>query len=830
MSAKNQSLSINLIMNSAINGTNFLQTSVNKLHTYAKKVENIALLGRTKFPTLHSNVNKLSVGLGGLKRQTAKISANPINLGLSGSHQKLKLVKKDITSIAQKSREARNYSKLWADDLKRGSAYANTKVKQTGGYISTKAKVGATIATAGVLGAMSTLNPIDKAIEFESAMAEVVKATNATKPQRLQLRNNILNQVSKGSLLEPSQIAEIQASGGRSGVSIADLPQFTNMVSKASIALDIKDYGVVARDFSKMAERMNVPISKVDVFTNSFTALENSGSNSGVDMINTTARLSNRYKMLDFKPKNASAISNYMNTLEVTPELAASSFKILTDRMIQTNSQFGYFDRLKTQGAGSLKGIIKDITSSMNNGQIIKAFGTKGAGIITAMSGNFKTLDKSLAVVGTKQMRIEFDEKYKPKKLIGGLGNFMSAVDNEYKVKTGTTEARETMARGKTTVGMIGVGDELKKPYIALYEATSQAITGVTLFYKSNKELINTLAPIALGIGATALAIKAISTVLNPFIGLARGAWKFRSQLKTGAIFAYKIALSGLSATGRVVGLAMGSVATMIRGFSLATSLATAKQWLFNIALNANPIGLVIAGVGALITAGVLLYKNWDTIKAKASVIWTSITNTIKSPFVSLFSWIENKFNAVMGIVNKVKSIASNVSNLGSTALNGVKNGASNAWSSTKNYFGFGESKSQTLKPVKSINSPWSVDYKSPVNNPTYKKVSGGIEPLSTPQAMNDFSIPTLKLQTLDEATAEAEETGRQKMIRNAQAVAEVNAQVNPNSQKTITNHFNISVTSTDGVIDEDALMAQFVRIRNKVEHEEQDLQFSDVG
>ncbi len=38
-----------------------------------------------------------------------------------------------------------------------------------------------------------------------------------------------------------------------------------------------------------------------------------------------------------------------------------------------------------------------------------------------------------------------------------------------------------------------------------------------------------------------------------------------------------------------------------------------------------SPIGLVILAIGALITVGILLYKNWDTIKAKAQELWDKL-------------------------------------------------------------------------------------------------------------------------------------------------------------------------------------------------------------
>lgn len=47
-----------------------------------------------------------------------------------------------------------------------------------------------------------------------------------------------------------------------------------------------------------------------------------------------------------------------------------------------------------------------------------------------------------------------------------------------------------------------------------------------------------------------------------------------------------------------------------------ATKAWTAAQWLWNAALNANPIGLIITAIAGAIAIGYALYKNWDKLKA----------------------------------------------------------------------------------------------------------------------------------------------------------------------------------------------------------------------
>lgn len=61
-----------------------------------------------------------------------------------------------------------------------------------------------------------------------------------------------------------------------------------------------------------------------------------------------------------------------------------------------------------------------------------------------------------------------------------------------------------------------------------------------------------------------------------------------------------------------------------------------------------GPIGVVIAVVAALVAAGVALYQNWDTVKAKASELWENIKSTfdnIKKHVTDAVEKIKSAFN-----------------------------------------------------------------------------------------------------------------------------------------------------------------------------------------
>lgn len=69
---------------------------------------------------------------------------------------------------------------------------------------------------------------------------------------------------------------------------------------------------------------------------------------------------------------------------------------------------------------------------------------------------------------------------------------------------------------------------------------------------------------------------------------------------------------------------------------AIAIHAVTAAQWLWNIAMTANPIGLIIVGIAALIAIGILVWKNWDKIAAFFKVIWENI----KVAFISAKDFI----------------------------------------------------------------------------------------------------------------------------------------------------------------------------------------------
>lgn len=66
-------------------------------------------------------------------------------------------------------------------------------------------------------------------------------------------------------------------------------------------------------------------------------------------------------------------------------------------------------------------------------------------------------------------------------------------------------------------------------------------------------------------------------------------------------------------------------------------------------------IGAIVVGVGAAVAAGVALYKNWDTIKKKASELWKNIQTTFENIKKSISEKIEAAKEAVKKAIDAIK-------------------------------------------------------------------------------------------------------------------------------------------------------------------------------
>ncbi|WP_102693828.1 hypothetical protein [Rummeliibacillus pycnus] len=83
------------------------------------------------------------------------------------------------------------------------------------------------------------------------------------------------------------------------------------------------------------------------------------------------------------------------------------------------------------------------------------------------------------------------------------------------------------------------------------------------------------------------------------------------------AVVAFKGIMAGLTV--------ISTINTLMKAYRTGTLIATAAQWNLNAALLANPIGLIVVAIAALIGIIVVLVRNWDTVTKKTKQFWRAI-------------------------------------------------------------------------------------------------------------------------------------------------------------------------------------------------------------
>lgn len=170
-----------------------------------------------------------------------------------------------------------------------------------------------------------------------------------------------------------------------------------------------------------------------------------------------------------------------------------------------------------------------------------------------------------------------------------------------------------------------------------------------------------------------------------------------------GVILAYLLpALVTMSAqlviqAGQWVVATAQMVAYNVAGTALstATKIWTAVQWAWNAAMSANPIGIVIAALVALVAAVVLAYQNsetfrnivqaawegiqtavstaWEVLQTIFTAIWDFVGNILVGTFNALVSVVSTVFNTIGAIISAVwNNVISPIFNFWHTMITGV--------------------------------------------------------------------------------------------------------------------------------------------------------------
>jgi tape measure domain-containing protein len=198
-----------------------------------------------------------------------------------------------------------------------------------------------------------------------------------------------------------------------------------------------------------------------------------------------------------------------------------------------------------------------------------------------------------------------------------GAGKYAKAFDNANGSWQQTwSNFRDTVSQSMAAIVKdSGLFDEVKKNVKALGDWINANKDQISGFVKGAFEWLskngNTVKNIIIGIAAAYAFLKTVSITMKVIEGV-------QNAIKIGMI-AWK---------GAVIAF-------------------TAAQWLLNAALSANPIGLVIIAITALIAAIVLLWNNSQTFRDIVTGAFNAVWNAIKS----VWDWVSQNWPLLLAIL-----------------------------------------------------------------------------------------------------------------------------------------------------------------------------------
>lgn len=262
--------------------------------------------------------------------------------------------------------------------------------------------------------------------------------------------------------------------------------------------------------------------------------------------------------------------------------------------------------------------------------------------------------------------------------------------------------------------GFDSVGEGSQRMAAQVEDASGRASRSMAITGESTDQLASKSSQATGALGALSAGFELVG--LEKYAGALQGA-SMATDFMSGVGDSLNLVLESQAVKTAIARVNTIRHAIASRAIAAATRTWAAVQWVLNAALNANPIGLVVAAVALLIAGVVLAYKKSETfrsiiqavgkagkaaigwivdkvsdlvgwvknnapaafgvLKSKAVAVWTAVTapaRTLVGVVKDVVSWVKDKLTSAFDSAkNKMQSIGSALSRPFTTVLNAVK-------------------------------------------------------------------------------------------------------------------------------------------------------------
>lgn len=544
----------------------------------------------------------------GIKLEGYKKKLKEVNEEL----KKQEKLKKDLSKAQAISDMGDQFSKKGSEQLRRGAA------------------TGAALAI-----------PVKFYMDVEESQADLRKILG----KEAEKYYDDLAELSKNGPLSQIEINEIAGSLAQSGIKGEDIVAYSDMAGKMKVAFDIST-DEAGTFLAKTKEQLNLSKDELFSYMDTLNMLSNNYSVTAAQLADVSARTGGFAKSINLSKESNMAFATSLISTGVTAEQTSTVLGKLYSELSQGANtknksaaleQLGFDPRtINKEMAENAEGTILKVLEKIKNSNVADK-----SALISDIFGSDKSVINGLSVLSENLDGVK-EKLDKAKQAVSEN----EKVNGEYEDRLNTLTNQLKIFRNNAFNALADIGKsiapELKETLNTLKEFAGK----VANFIKENPKLVAFIVKMVAGFAAMNLGMGvANKLLLGPFAKGVGWLYKFGAFKSKGGVF---FALKKMFPLASKVFGTFVKIGTFLGGKFIGIIKAVGLA--LKVAFTANPVGLIIAAIVAVIAIFVLLYKKCEWFRKGVDKAWKAI----KEGFKATWTWIKNKFHALMELGAKV--------------------------------------------------------------------------------------------------------------------------------------------------------------------------------
>ena len=479
--------------------------------------------------------------------------------------------------------------------------------------------------------------PLKFAIDEESVNAEIAKVADfANDKQKKEVTDSLKKMITTEIPMSYQEIGELAAAGAQGGIETVDLSKFSELAAKMGVAFDM-EAGEAGQKMANWKAAFGMDMNELKALGDKVNYLGNNSAASASSISNVISRVGALGEVAGVGSGEVAGLGAAMVAMGTQDDVAATGIKKV----------------LTTLASGGNKATKNYL--GMGGADLSKAMKADGAGTIIAVFEKIKALNPEEQTAALKDIfgqqnigsiapllnNLDLVKEYLG--MVGDKSKYSGSMQKEFEAQAGTTANQLKILKNQAKDAGMVIGGAMLPTFKKGVEKLQEWATNIKKFAEENPKAMETILKITGAVAGIAVAIPVVKSLFNAFMGLKDA-------------------------------------------FNIVKGLTKL--------LMANPM---VVGIMLAVGAVILLWKNWDKVKAiaGAAMDWvnskvqagktkvTELKNTVAEKFGAMKQHFKDAGNAVKNFflapLNKAKEVAGaikeKVSGIGSAIKSKVSDG-----------------------------------------------------------------------------------------------------------------------------------------------------------